>query len=233
MSVGSQTTHAMTRANHAGAMDAKRKLQEIAARDLGGAPDDYELGDERVYRKGQPGRGAHLRAGRHAGHRARRQVRRPRAARRHPRGDQGRGGAAGRARPDGRGQGHLSARRRDLRVRRRLCRSGGGRRDRRRHARGLPERRRRRRRDQPAQPHRAAERRRLPGHRARALPAPGLRPALRPVAGAPVLQQPAADDPRRAAHHARGRRWAFPIRRRRSAPRAWASRRWAPATARC
>jgi xanthine dehydrogenase molybdenum-binding subunit len=56
MSVGSQTTHAMTRANHAGAMDAKRKLQEIAARDLGGAPDDYELGGERVYRKGQPGR---------------------------------------------------------------------------------------------------------------------------------------------------------------------------------
>ena len=30
LSVGSQTTHAMTRANHAGAMDAKRKLQEIA-----------------------------------------------------------------------------------------------------------------------------------------------------------------------------------------------------------
>jgi CO/xanthine dehydrogenase Mo-binding subunit len=56
MSVGSQTTHAMTRANHAGAMDAKRKLQEFAARDLGGAPDDYDLGNERVYRKGQPGR---------------------------------------------------------------------------------------------------------------------------------------------------------------------------------
>lgn len=57
MSVGSQTTHAMTRANLAGAEDAKRKLQEIAARDLGGAPGDYELGDERVYRKGNPGRG--------------------------------------------------------------------------------------------------------------------------------------------------------------------------------
>jgi CO/xanthine dehydrogenase Mo-binding subunit len=57
MSVGSQTTHAMTRANHAGAMDAKRKLQEIAARDLGGTPDDYELGGERVFRKGAPGRG--------------------------------------------------------------------------------------------------------------------------------------------------------------------------------
>ncbi len=57
MSVGSQTTHAMTRANLAGAEDAKRKLQEIAARDLGGEPSDYDLGGERVFRKGNPGRG--------------------------------------------------------------------------------------------------------------------------------------------------------------------------------
>ena len=57
VSVGSQTTHAMTRANHAGAMDARRKLQEIAARDLGGSPDNYELGNERVYRKGNTGLG--------------------------------------------------------------------------------------------------------------------------------------------------------------------------------
>jgi xanthine dehydrogenase molybdenum-binding subunit len=57
LSVGSQTTHAMTRANHAGAMDAKRKLQEIAARDLGGAADDYELGNERVYQRGNPAHG--------------------------------------------------------------------------------------------------------------------------------------------------------------------------------
>jgi CO/xanthine dehydrogenase Mo-binding subunit len=56
LSVGSQTTHAMTRANYAGAMDAKRKLQEIAAMDLGGSPDDYDLGNERVYRRGSPGR---------------------------------------------------------------------------------------------------------------------------------------------------------------------------------
>ena len=56
-SVGSQTTHAMTRANYAGAMDARRKLQEIAARDLGGAPGEYEIGGERVYHRGSPGRG--------------------------------------------------------------------------------------------------------------------------------------------------------------------------------
>jgi xanthine dehydrogenase molybdenum-binding subunit len=57
LSVGSQTTHAMTRANHAGAMDAKRKLQEIAAQDLGGSPDDYTIANERVFRKGNPSRG--------------------------------------------------------------------------------------------------------------------------------------------------------------------------------
>lgn len=54
---GSQTTHAHTRANHAAAMDAKRKLQEIAARDLGGRPEDYETGDGRVYRRTSPGTG--------------------------------------------------------------------------------------------------------------------------------------------------------------------------------
>jgi CO/xanthine dehydrogenase Mo-binding subunit len=54
---GTNTCHAHTRANHAAAMDAKRKLQEIAARDLGGSPDDYDIGNERVFRKGSPGRG--------------------------------------------------------------------------------------------------------------------------------------------------------------------------------
>jgi CO/xanthine dehydrogenase Mo-binding subunit len=57
LSVGSQTTHAMTRANHAAAMDARRKLQEIAAGDLGGAPDDYTIGGERVFRRSSPGVG--------------------------------------------------------------------------------------------------------------------------------------------------------------------------------
>ncbi|MFN8062999.1 MAG: molybdopterin cofactor-binding domain-containing protein, partial [Vicinamibacterales bacterium] len=46
-----------TRANHAGASDARRKLQEIAAKDLGGSPDDYEIANERVFRKGNPSRG--------------------------------------------------------------------------------------------------------------------------------------------------------------------------------
>jgi len=49
---GSQTIHAMTRAAHAAGMDAKKKLQEIAAKDLGGRPEDYEVANERVARKG-------------------------------------------------------------------------------------------------------------------------------------------------------------------------------------
>src|SRR5471030_802600 len=57
MSVGSQTTHAMTRANLAGAVDARLKLQEIAATDLGGAPTDYVLANERVHRRDNPARG--------------------------------------------------------------------------------------------------------------------------------------------------------------------------------
>jgi xanthine dehydrogenase molybdenum-binding subunit len=52
VSGGSQTTHAMTRAAHATAMDARQKLQEIAAKILGGKPDDYEVANERVLRKG-------------------------------------------------------------------------------------------------------------------------------------------------------------------------------------
>src|SRR6266699_2944128 len=52
VSGGSQTTHAMTRAAHAVAMDARKKLQEIAAKSLGGKPEDYEVAGERVSRKG-------------------------------------------------------------------------------------------------------------------------------------------------------------------------------------
>ncbi|MEE8129715.1 MAG: molybdopterin cofactor-binding domain-containing protein, partial [Vicinamibacterales bacterium] len=49
---GSMTTHAHTRANWAAGLDAKRKLQEIAARDLGGAPDTYEVAEGRVFQRG-------------------------------------------------------------------------------------------------------------------------------------------------------------------------------------
>ncbi len=52
VSGGSQTTHAMTRAAHAVAMDAKQKLQEIAAKTYGGKPEQYEVANERVFHKG-------------------------------------------------------------------------------------------------------------------------------------------------------------------------------------
>jgi CO/xanthine dehydrogenase Mo-binding subunit len=52
---GSQTTHAHTRAAYAVAMDAIDKLRQIAAKDMGGKPEDYEVSGERVHRKGGGG----------------------------------------------------------------------------------------------------------------------------------------------------------------------------------
>ena len=52
VSGGSQTIHAHTRAAHASASDAIKKLQQIAAKDLGGRPEDYVVANERVARKG-------------------------------------------------------------------------------------------------------------------------------------------------------------------------------------
>jgi CO/xanthine dehydrogenase Mo-binding subunit len=45
---GSQTTHAHTRANHAAATDAIKKLQELAALEKGGNPDSYKVAGGRV-----------------------------------------------------------------------------------------------------------------------------------------------------------------------------------------
>ena len=49
---GSQTTHAMTRAAYAVGMACKQRLQEVAAKSLGGKPEDYEVSNARVFRKG-------------------------------------------------------------------------------------------------------------------------------------------------------------------------------------
>ena len=54
---GSSTTFAHTRSNWAAVQDATQKMKEIAARDLGGSADDYEIGGERVYRRGNRGQG--------------------------------------------------------------------------------------------------------------------------------------------------------------------------------
>jgi len=53
---GSNTSFTMTRTNYAAAMDAVAKLKAIAARDLGGSADDYDIGNETVFRRGNPSR---------------------------------------------------------------------------------------------------------------------------------------------------------------------------------
>ena len=51
---GSNTSFTMARTNYVAAMDAVAKLKEIAAMDLGGAPDDYDIGGEKVFSKKDP-----------------------------------------------------------------------------------------------------------------------------------------------------------------------------------
>jgi CO/xanthine dehydrogenase Mo-binding subunit len=48
ISAGSQTTHAMTRAAHAAATDAIKKLQEVAAKMKGGSPEAYKVAGGKV-----------------------------------------------------------------------------------------------------------------------------------------------------------------------------------------
>lgn len=57
---GSQTTHAHTRANLAAATVLKKNLQELAAQELGGSPDSYEVSGGRVHRKNNPASGMTL-----------------------------------------------------------------------------------------------------------------------------------------------------------------------------
>jgi xanthine dehydrogenase molybdenum-binding subunit len=52
VSGGSQTTHAMTRASYAVATECKKRLQEVAAKSLGGQPEHYDVANGRVFRKG-------------------------------------------------------------------------------------------------------------------------------------------------------------------------------------
>lgn len=51
---GSNTSFTMTRSNHAAAMDAKRKLLEIASHKLGGVAGDYDIGDHKVFSIEEP-----------------------------------------------------------------------------------------------------------------------------------------------------------------------------------
>lgn len=51
---GSNTSFTMSRTNYAAAMDAVAKLKAIAAAELGGAPEDYDIANETVFRRGSP-----------------------------------------------------------------------------------------------------------------------------------------------------------------------------------
>ncbi len=77
ISAGSQTAHAMTRAAHAAANDAIKKLQEIAAKAHGGSPEAYKVAGGKV--TGPGGTMTFAQAAQKAIE-LRRQVRRPRAA---------------------------------------------------------------------------------------------------------------------------------------------------------
>ncbi len=54
---GSNTIFTHSRANWVAAQDAITKLKEIAAAELGGTPDDYDIGGERVFRSSDPDQG--------------------------------------------------------------------------------------------------------------------------------------------------------------------------------
>jgi CO/xanthine dehydrogenase Mo-binding subunit len=53
---GSNTSFTMTRTNYAAAMDALKKLKELAAIELGGEADDYDVANETVFRRSNPSR---------------------------------------------------------------------------------------------------------------------------------------------------------------------------------
>ena len=53
---GSNTCWTMVRTNVVAAWDAIAKLKEIAAMDLGGSPEDYDIGDHRVFATADPSR---------------------------------------------------------------------------------------------------------------------------------------------------------------------------------
>ncbi|HEX6398062.1 MAG TPA: xanthine dehydrogenase family protein molybdopterin-binding subunit [Steroidobacteraceae bacterium] len=51
---GSNTSYTMTRTNYVAAQDAVAKLKEIAAKDLGGQPGDYDIDGSKVFAKSNP-----------------------------------------------------------------------------------------------------------------------------------------------------------------------------------
>ena len=120
VSGGSQTTHAMTRAAYATAMDARQKLKEIAAKKLGGKPENYDVANERVFRKGG-GAGMTLAQAAQVRDSTRGHLRWPRSIRRPQQADKGVGSGACGPGPSGGREGQLPTRWRDIFLRCQLC----------------------------------------------------------------------------------------------------------------
>ena len=128
ISAGSQTTHAMTRAAHAAATDAIKKLQEIAAKTHGGNPESYKVADGKRHRGpaarmtfAQAAQKAIELGGKYDGHELPEDINTFTKTSATTLAGQGLMAVA---------QGHLSARRPDAVLRRRLRRSRSGHRDR-------------------------------------------------------------------------------------------------------
>ena len=176
---GSNTSFTMTRTNFAAATDAVAKLKEIAAHDLGGAPADYEVGGETRVQPLRPHEEAHVRRGRAARDRSRRQIRRPRDPGRPQRDDEGLGLGACGNRPDRRREGPAAAHGHGARARGGLHRNRARRRDGEVRDPRLPRRRGLRNRAASAGPRGADEERRDHGRRPCDARAAHLRPAER------------------------------------------------------
>ena len=197
LQAGSSTAHAHTRASWAAVLDARQKVREIAARDLGGVPEDYSIGGERVFRTGNRSVGLSFArvaqraidiGGRYDGHDL-------------PEDINGMTTAAATALA---GQGPDGGRPRQLRggraadvVRGRVRRGRGGRGDRRHPARRLRGGVRRRHHHPSPDVRGAGLRRGHPGLLGHPQPELGVRPALGAAGGQALLQQPPAGHPRR------------------------------------
>ena len=193
VSAGSQTAHAMTRAAHAAAKDAIKKLQEIAAKIARRRSRQYRVAGGRVSGAGgsmtfaQAAQKAIALGGKYDGHELPGDINAITKASATALAGQGLMAVAKDAYPRD-GQSRLNHRR--VRAR------GSGYRN--RHGEGdrLHRGRRRRHGAESAQPERPDLRRRHARHGPRALAAVGVRPAVRHGAGETVPPQPAADDSR-------------------------------------
>ena len=221
---GSNTSYTMTRTNYVAAQDMLAKLKEIAAQDLGGKPDDYDVDGTKVFAKANPSKAlsygdAAKRAialgGKFDGHELPKDINPD---------DPGFGHGARRPGPGRRRQGQPALDRAAGGLRRLFHRDRTGRRDRHASHRRPGVGGRLRHGDSPDGPRHADQGRRGAGHRHGVARAAGVRSAeraCRPMSGSTSRSRLATwICPPRCSPT----RWTRPIHPTRWAPRAWASR---------